>query len=440
MGIRFTHASTVSWALVAAFIIAARLTDQASGSSTLLLNDLLLVTTNALIMLAGFNHEILARREYRRALMQDEESKRLAEAQRMAHLGSWDWDIAGQVNVASPEYRRILELDPGANADRAAFLDSIHPEDLQAVTDAFKGALAGDARFDVEHRAFRFDGDLRFLHSRADITFDDRNEPNRVTGTIQDVTERRRLESQLRRAQRLEAVGGLTGGVAHEFNNLLLVIHANLELLQDRIGGDDDSRRFLDAALRGSVRGAELTQRLLAFSRRQSLKPELCNLNDVVTELHGMLGALGEGTVTKPVLAADLWPTRIDIGQMENALLNLCLNARDAMPDGGEIVIETANAVLDTHAAAAIDDEAAPGDYVTVLVSDTGEGMSDEVAAQVFEPFFTTKEVGKGTGLGLSMVHGFAKQSGGHVGLDTAPGIGTTVRVYLPRADAGASS
>ena len=180
--------------------------------------------------------------------------------------------------------------------------------------------------------------------------------------------------------------------------------------------------------------GAELTQRLLAFSHRQTLKPELCDLNDVVRELQGMVGPLGERLATKMVLAADLWATRIHTGQMENALLNLAINARDAMPAGGSMTIETANVTLDVSAATALDEEASPGDYVAVSVSDTGSGMADDVASQVFEPFFTTKEVGKGTGLGLSMVHGFAKQSGGHVALETALDVGTTVRIYLPRA------
>ena len=433
MGIRFIQASVVSWSLVVAYIIAAGLADQDVDASTRLLNTLLLVTTNALIMLAGFNHEILARREYRRALMQDNESKRLAEAQRIAGLGSWDWDLADDVNTASAEYRRLLGLDPNIPADRQTFLDAIHSADLDGVKQALQSALAGGAAFEIEHRSIGPGGDTRILHSRADVTFDDQHHPTRVTGTIQDVTERRRLEAQLRRAQRLEAIGGLTGGIAHEFNNLLLVIHANLELLGDGVGDNDVRRRFLDAALRGSVRGAELTQRLLAFSRRQTLKPELCDLNDVVRELQGMAGPLGERLATKMVLAADLWATRIDTGQMENALLNLAINARDAMPGGGSMTIETANVTLDGPAATALDEEASPGDYVAVSVSDTGSGMADDVASQVFEPFFTTKEVGKGTGLGLSMVHGFAKQSGGHVALETALDVGTTVRIYLPR-------
>ena len=216
---------------------------------------------------------------------------------------------------------------------------------------------------------------------------------------------------------------------------MLLVIHANLELLEDGLTDNDPRHRFLAAAKRGSDRGAQLTQRLLAFSRRQILKPEICDLNNVVHDLGGMLGTFDERAAIDIDLSDDLWSTRIDPGQMENAVLNLAINARDAMPNGGKITIKTSNVALEATQTASLDDEIQPGDYVTLAVSDTGMGMTEDIAAQVFEPFFTTKEVGRGTGLGLSMVHGFAKQSGGHVSLETALGEGTTVRIFLPRVE-----
>ena len=250
-----------------------------------------------------------------------------------------------------------------------------------------------------------------------------------------DVTEQKKAEQELHEAQKMEAVGRLTGGVAHDFNNLLAVILGNAELVAEILGADDKPTQ---AILRAATRGAELTQRLLAFSRRQPLHSKPVDLNELVDGMTGLLRrALGETIEIETRLAADLWPTVADSGQVENALLNLAINARDAMASGGELRIESANATLDADRAHGLP-ELAPGDYVVLSVEDTGTGIEAEALDHVFEPFFTTKEVGQGSGLGLSMVYGFARQSGGGVAIESQPGQGTTVRLYLPRGDAAA--
>jgi PAS domain S-box-containing protein len=249
-----------------------------------------------------------------------------------------------------------------------------------------------------------------------------------------DLTERRAAEERIRQAQKMEAVGQLTGGIAHDFNNLLAVVSGNIEALQRRLpkGADDDLRRRADAALRATMRAALLTDRLLAFSRRQPLEPKFISVNALITGISEMLRrTLGESVLILTVLAAGVWPTFVDSNQLESALLNLAVNARDAMPDGGKLTIEAANVYLDDDYSAGA--EVPAGQYVGIFVSDTGTGMTPEVIAKAFEPFFTTKEVGKGTGLGLSQVYGFIKQSGGHVKIYSEVGSGTTIKLYLPR-------
>ncbi|MFQ5971092.1 MAG: PAS domain S-box protein, partial [Alphaproteobacteria bacterium] len=251
---------------------------------------------------------------------------------------------------------------------------------------------------------------------------------------IQDITYRRRIERELLQAQKMEAVGQLTGGVAHDFNNLLTVIMGNLEMLEARLEGDRN-REILGQAQEAAGLGAQLTARLLAFARRQALEPRLIDLNQLVLGTSDLLQrTLGETIQVNSILAKDLWQTVADPGQVENVLLNLAINARDAMADGGALTIETANAHLD-EAYAVSTTGVLPGDYVMLAVTDTGHGMTRAIQERAFEPFFTTKEAGTGTGLGLSMVYGFVRQSGGHVSLESEPGQGSTLRIYLPRTD-----
>jgi PAS domain S-box-containing protein len=256
-----------------------------------------------------------------------------------------------------------------------------------------------------------------------------------LLGIGHDVTELRAAEAQLRHAQRLEAIGKLTGGVAHDFNNLLAIMQGNLELLDESISEASPLKPLVQDALRAAGRGASLTDQLLAYSRQQPLSPDIIDIGDLLLEMSGLLErTLGATIAIRSDIAADLWPARIDPNQLANAILNIAVNARDAMPDGGKLTIEASNTTLDQDYADR-NTEVAPGPYVLVALTDTGSGMSPAVLERALEPFFTTKEVGQGSGLGLSMVYGFAKQSSGHLKIYSEPGRGTTVRLYLPKAE-----
>jgi signal transduction histidine kinase len=245
--------------------------------------------------------------------------------------------------------------------------------------------------------------------------------------------------AQLRQAQKMEAIGNLTGGMAHDFNNLLGVVIGNLDLLSERLGSDPDARELVQEALDAALRGADLTRRLLAFARRQPLQPERVDLNELADRISKLLRrTIGENIEFKLELSADIWPVVVDPAQLEASLVNIVNNARDAMPKGGVLTIATSNRSLDEDYTAS-HPGLAPGDYAMIELSDTGTGIPPEVLNQVFEPFFTTKEQGKGTGLGLSMVFGFMKQSGGHINVYSEVGVGTTFRLYLPRALASAA-
>jgi len=263
---------------------------------------------------------------------------------------------------------------------------------------------------------------------------------NEVLGffsVVQDITNRKVLEAQLLQAQKMEAVGQLTGGIAHDFNNLLGVILGNLQLLERPLKNEERLHKKIKTATRAAIRGADLTRRLLSFSRRQLLEPKVLDLNTLVSSLDDLLRrTLGEGIDIEMVFEEDLWAATVDRGQMENALLNLAINARDAMPEGGRLTIETRNVELD-EMHQTLQSDAEPGQYVMVAVSDTGCGMSDEVRRQVFEPFFTTKGVGQGSGLGLSMVYGFVEESGGQVIVRSEEGSGTSLNLYFPRTKTG---
>ena len=260
------------------------------------------------------------------------------------------------------------------------------------------------------------------------------------TGFIRDLTQRARMEAELRQAQRMEAVGQLTGGLAHDFNNLLTVITGNLEMLERRVAGDSDAQTLLGEAQEAAELGAKLSNRLLAFGRRQPLRPEPIDLGALVWGLTDLLRrTLGAAVRIETRFAQNLPIAMADPGQFENALLNLAINARDAMPEGGQLIIETAAVEVDEEYAAAAGIDLVTGGYVSLSVTDTGVGMSPEIRERAFEPFFTTKGPGAGSGLGLSMVYGFVKQSGGHVRLDSEEGRGTTVRLYLPASEGDGS-
>jgi signal transduction histidine kinase len=339
----------------------------------------------------------------------------------------------------------------------------IHPDDQPTLTTAIREAIATKSMFELEHPVRRIDGSLGWTHSRAVPLLDQNGEIVEWFGAASDVTDRKRVElalrglnetleqrveaevaqrtkaeEALRQAQKMEAIGHLTGGIAHDFNNLLQVVLGNLDGLRRRINGPAaPSRGIIVRSVEGAISGAEraaiLTHRLLAFSRQQPLEPRPVDVNRLVTGMSELLRrTLGESLAIESVLSGGLWQIFADPNQLENSILNLAVNARDAMPDGGKLTIETANAHLD-EAYASEHQEVQSGQYVMVALSDTGTGMTKEVAESAFDPFFTTKEAGHGTGLGLSQVYGFVKQSNGHVRIYSEPGEGTTIRIYLPR-------
>lgn len=288
-----------------------------------------------------------------------------------------------------------------------------------------------------EYEFIRADGSVARIIDRAVIIRDANGRAQRMLGSMMDITERTAVERQLREAQKLEAVGQLTGGVAHDFNNLLTVIIGTAESLSERVSDDAESLMLAEMTSAAAERGAELTNRLLAFARRQPLEPRPTDIGRLLMGLDVMLRrTLSEQINLEVIRGGGLWSALVDPGQLETAILNLAINARDAMPSGGRLTIETSNVSLDQDYAAQ-HDEVSPGQYVMVSVSDTGTGMDRTVVERAFDPFFTTKDVGQGSGLGLSMVYGFAKQSRGHAKIYSEVGEGTTVRLYLPRSIAG---
>lgn len=331
------------------------------------------------------------------------------------------------LGFTSDELRQLTPVDIKPEFSSAQFSDLLEP-------------LRSDEKelleFETVHQ--RKDGSTYPVEVRLQLMREE--SPAIFVAIILDITEAKHRDNLLRQAQKMEAIGQLTGGIAHDFNNLLTVILGNNELLSDQIRDDPRQRRLLDASTAAAERGAQLTGQLLAFARRQTLEPIIADINSLINDMQDMLGrTLGETVELQTDLDPALNRAKVDPTQLQNALLNLAINARDAMPDGGRLVIETRNVELDDEAVLRRTDLAA-GSYVRLAVSDTGEGIAPEMLGRVFEPFFTTKEQGKGTGLGLSMVHGFAKQSGGHADIYSEPGHGTVVSLYLPNAGSVSSS
>jgi PAS domain S-box-containing protein len=353
---------------------------------------------------------------------------------------------------------------PQGSTDGDGWNDIFHPDDQQRASALWSASLQTGEPYHIEYRLRHNSGQYRWVLGRAQAVRNDDGEIVRWFGTctdIQDLVEAREVlsrsreeleaavvertaklmhaEGQLRQAQKMEAIGQLTGGIAHDFNNMLAVVTGGLNLVQRKLSrGETDVGRYIEGALEGARRAASLTSRLLAFSRQQQLAPERIDANALVQGMTDLLTrTLGHAIRIETVLATDLWHTQADANQVESAILNLAVNARDAMEEGGSLTIETSNTQVDD--AQATEFAIPAGDYVMIAVTDTGVGMTPEVAAKAFDPFFTTKDVGKGTGLGLSQVFGFMRQSGGHVKIRSAPGRGTTVKLYLPRSLSGAT-
>jgi PAS domain S-box-containing protein len=377
--------------------------------------------------------DITENKRTQKALSQEiEERRRIFETSHDLILVT---DTAGNFVQVSPSARSILGYEPAEMVGHSA-VEFIHPDDLENTRNEMRAARRGADKRNFETRYLHKDGHVIALNWTGTWS-----EPVRRHFFIgRDLTEKRAAEAHLRQVQKMDAIGQLTGGVAHDFNNILTVITGTIGILEEAVADRPDLvaiARLIDEA---AERGANLTRHLLAFARRQPLQPAEVDVNRLVLEAAKLLHpTLGEHIVITPLLAADAWTALVDPNQLTTAILNLALNARDAMPDGGKLTLETRNVYLD-ESYARMHSEVAVGHYVMVAVSDSGSGMAPAVLERVFDPFFTTKEVGKGTGLGLSMVFGFVKQSGGHIKIYSEEGHGTSVKIYLPRATGLAQS
>jgi PAS domain S-box-containing protein len=324
----------------------------------------------------------------------------------------------GRIEMISPAAERVLGRTPAELVGRE-FADLVHPDDIEGAMSTFARALSETTSTTV--RALHADGSFVTLESTTTPIVGPDGRPERLLGTVRDVTERLSLEEQLRHAQKMESIGRLAGGIAHDFNNLLTAIRGYAELLLIDLEHDAPARESAAEIARAAGRAASLTGQLLAFSRKQVLRPQELDLNEIVSSMSSMLARmLGEDVVLATALDEELWPTLADPTQVEQVVVNLAVNARDAMPNGGRLTIRTANAELDS------------GPHVALVVADTGEGMDAATVERIFEPFFTTKEIGAGTGLGLATVDGIVAQSGGSVDVTSEPGAGTTFTIWLP--------
>jgi signal transduction histidine kinase/CheY-like chemotaxis protein len=364
-------------------------------------------------------------------------TRRLTEAHRVARLGYWEIDSTTGDVYWSDEMYRLAGLEVGTRpVPTEQFLAAVHPDDRQRVADVSASAFA---EFSQQYRIAAPGGPVRTVHATGRIVVDEQG-TRKLVGTVQDITERVGLETQLRRSQKMDAMGQLAGGIAHDFNNLLTVIESYSSMLLEDPAIAGGAHEEIDEIRSAARRAATLTRQLLAFSRQQVLQPRILDLNEAIGDVEKMLRRLiGADVECYTTLADDIDPVFADPTQIEQVLMNLVLNARDAMPRGGRLTIETANVELGPSVVLR-GTACSPGPYVMLAVSDTGSGIPRRIADQIFEPFFTTKPVGQGTGLGLATVQGIVEQSGGYVSVYSEPGHGTTFKVYLPRATAGSAS
>ncbi len=350
----------------------------------------------------------------------------------------WDLDIrSGGIWRSETFWEKFRYPPRDTEPDLAGWKNLLHPEDRDRVWNGFQAALSRRSdSYEVEYRFRRADDSYAVVLDRAYIVYNETRQPIRAIGAVTDLSDRRELEEQFRQAQKMEAVGRLAGGVAHDFNNLLMIISGYADMMREQLGPEDKHRKHLDQILKASDRAAALTLQLLAFSRKQVLSPRIIALNSIVEDSLKMIQRLiGEDIELNVFLGEPLAAVKADPGQIVQVLMNLCVNARDAMRNGGVLTIRAENVSLDVEEAKKRDG-LVPGEYVALIVSDTGTGMTKEVQSHLFEPFYTTKESGRGTGLGLSTVFGIVKQSGGYIWFDSELGQGSSFSLYFPAVDA----
>jgi PAS domain S-box-containing protein len=374
----------------------------------------------------------------------DQQTRHLVEAQRLANLGSWVRNLETNEVVWSDQLYEIFGVQPGEENSGTfeGYLKRIHPDDRDRVREQVEAAIKAGEGFEGERRIVRPNGEIRHVQTCVELVKNDAGRVVSMRGICFDVTERKQAEIELERTreqlaqmQKMEALGQLTGGIAHDFNNLLMVVSGHAELLRRKLT-DPNQLRAVEAIMGAGQRGERLTRQLLTFSRRQPLNPVAIDLRQRVQELRPMLSSSLRGNITLAIeLPDDLWPVEADIAEFELALVNIAVNARDAMLDGGTFTISARNVPAGQGRTGQ-----PPGDHVVISFADTGVGIPQDILQKIFDPFFTTKAVGKGTGLGLSQVYGFAHQSGGTVSVTSDVGRGSTISLYLARCDAAAAA
>ena len=373
----------------------------------------------------------------RTATALDHQRDCLEKAQEVAHIGSWVAELDGSDRLTwSKEMFRILEETEveGPSTRTEAMGRYVHPDDREALRIARETALASGQSLEIDHRVVTTSGAVRWVHTRADIVRSADGRPLRMVGTLQDITERRELEEALRQSQKLEAIGRLAGGISHDLNNALTIIIGYAELVASALAENDAVRQDVEQIRRAAERAESITRQLLAFSRKQWLEPRVFQVGEAVQDLGRMLDRLVGPRIELVTVVDDaLPPIYGDRGQIEQAIVNLAINACDAMPSGGTITLRAAAVEADA-AFVRTHQPMTPGRFVEISVADTGHGMTPDVLAHMFEPFFTTKDVGRGTGLGLAMVYGTVQQSGGFIFVDSQPNQGSVFRLYFPPA------
>jgi two-component system cell cycle sensor histidine kinase/response regulator CckA len=387
---------------------------------------------------SSIKRDVTERRQAQQALAQSQE--RLELALRSARMGTWQWNLETAAVSWDEGMNQLFGIPLNQQITRFdQVLERVVNEDRDTVQRDIQRTMDESGLFSSEFRVILPNGKIRWLSGTGRLMRDSTGAPLYLTGVCLDVTDRRLMEERLRQAQRMDSVGQLAGGIAHEANNMMSVVLGCADYVLQRTDLPDQVRQDVDQIWRAAKRTAGITQQLLAFSRRQMLQPQVLDLNATVRELEPILNrALGETRAVRMHLAPALGSIRADPGQLEQVLLNLTLNARDAMDQGGRLTIETMNVALDpAYVAAKPVETLEPGEYAALVVTDTGHGMEGTTLSRIFEPFFTTKAVGQGTGLGLSTVYGIVKQSGGFIWAYSEPGLGTTFKVYFPIVDAG---